>query len=64
MSENKFKPGDIVQLNSGGPKMTIIEKNEYPRNMNIYECQWFSGAKLNNGDFPKENLIFVIEEKK
>ena len=38
--EEKFKPGDIVMLKSGGPKMTVREfgnKLSYGLLENIYE---------------------------
>ena len=34
-----FKDGDVVQLKSGGPLMTIEKVNE----KNSYFCVWFDG---------------------
>jgi uncharacterized protein YodC (DUF2158 family) len=56
--KNLFKTGDIVQLKSGGPRMTVqgyntlAILNEGPR----VECQWFAGAKLNSGFFDEDSL--------
>jgi len=53
----KFKEGDIVQLKSGGPKMTVED---------IFDddimCQWFEGSKLNEGIFTQESLIKVEDD--
>jgi uncharacterized protein YodC (DUF2158 family) len=48
---NQFKSGDVVQLNSGGPKMTIswIEHAE------AY-CVWFDGSKQLGASFPLSTL--------
>ena len=54
-----FKPGDIVQLKSGGPKMTVQDV----RPQTIH-CQWFAGSKLEDGHFNKESIIKFKEEKK
>jgi uncharacterized protein YodC (DUF2158 family) len=41
----EFRVGDIVQLKSGGPKMTVAESN--PSNVKgRLLCQWFAGSKL------------------
>lgn len=48
MSEQKFKTGDIVELKSGSPKMTIEdvqESNEY------VDCVWFDGNVLKRDTF-------------
>jgi len=47
----EYKVGDIVQLKSGGPKMTIdgIEEGEYL-------CKWFAGSKVEWGSFKPETL--------
>ena len=37
--EQKFKPGDIVRLKSGGPKMTVIKYD--PAQGADLTCQWF-----------------------
>lgn len=51
---DQFKPGDIVQLKSGGPKMTVKESASTDKNI-IY-CQWFAGSKLESGAFRSESL--------
>jgi uncharacterized protein YodC (DUF2158 family) len=38
--EEKFKEGDVVQLLSGGPKMTVSGENNRPY-YHVY-CVWFS----------------------
>ncbi|MCK5485320.1 MAG: DUF2158 domain-containing protein [Desulfobacterales bacterium] len=55
---SKLKEGDIVQLKSGGPKMTIQEVTE--RNRII--CQWFKGASLEWATFPLTSLIKVDDK--
>ncbi len=56
----EFKIGDIVQLKSGGPKMTV----ENPGSSTNLWCQWFAGSKLEKGNFPKESLNKIDESKK
>ena len=60
--ENTFKVGDQVELISGGPVMTVqrvVSKSP----MDIMDddaghirCQWFSGKKLEAGNFPAGSL--------
>lgn len=48
---NDFKPGTVVQLKSGGPKLTVTAvKNE-----NVW-CSWFSGHEVKNHNFTAESL--------
>lgn len=51
----KFKNGELVQLKSGGPVMTVesLEMNQR------YYCKWFAGSKLNNGYFDSESLMLA-----
>jgi uncharacterized protein YodC (DUF2158 family) len=50
----KFSIGDIVQLKSGGPEMTVQTiPNAGTSN---YRCQWFAGKKLETGLFPPGSL--------
>lgn len=58
----QFKTGDIVQLKSGGPKMTVREPSSSREGV-IY-CQWFAGSKLENGAFPMDSLEPASVEKK
>ena len=59
----KFKTGDIVQLKSGGPKMTVhsYATRYSPSEPNTVHCQWFAGAKMSNGVFPEDALVSVTE---
>lgn len=58
----KFKVGDIVYLVSGGPGMSVAEQlKSYDTQVGWvhtgeYKCQWFSGKKLDHGNFPEESL--------
>lgn len=54
-----FKVGDIVQLKSGGPEMTVKTVPD-PHNKN-YTCQWFAGKKLEAGMFPADSLKSVTK---
>jgi uncharacterized protein YodC (DUF2158 family) len=55
----KFKEGDIVQLKSGGPKMTVTG---FSTSGYLY-CKWFAGSKLQDGSFNPESLEAVKEEE-
>ncbi len=52
---DEFKAGDVVQLKSGGPKMTITSVGEYYGTPMIY-CMWFDGPKEQSGKFPPDTL--------
>ena len=58
-----FKVGEIVQLKSGGPKMTVTEtpNDQYRK---VYSTSWFAGAKLEHGHFPEELLMLPKEDDK
>ncbi|RTQ52312.1 DUF2158 domain-containing protein [Hymenobacter gummosus] len=63
MADQPFKPGDIVQLKSGGPKMTVERKDGFrislPGEADKVDCQWFVGNKLQHGSFYPESLKAV-----
>jgi uncharacterized protein YodC (DUF2158 family) len=50
---NDFKAGDVVQLKSGGPKMTIelIGKKFESDTKNSAKCVWFEKQKQNTAYF-------------
>ena len=50
----KIKVGDLVELKSGGPKMTVKEIGPFGRNEIL--CQWFGGKKLEQGFFHPDSL--------
>ncbi|MFU0920784.1 DUF2158 domain-containing protein [Kluyvera sichuanensis] len=61
----KFSIGSKVQLNAGGPVMSVysVEKEfiatgQY-RFTGFYTCQWFAGKKLEKGTFREPSLIEV-----
>ena len=63
-----FDTGEIVQLKSGGPKMTVASTNTKalaaPMAQGRIHCQWFAGSKLEQGFFPPEALVKVQSEPK
>jgi len=61
---DEFKVGMIVQLKSGGPKMTVAEtETDSPAMIDKIKCQWFSGSKLEEGWFPPKSLKVIKEEQ-
>jgi uncharacterized protein YodC (DUF2158 family) len=48
-----FNVGDVVELKSGGPKMTVATVNDPPGKV---WCQWFDGKKKDSGTFAMETL--------
>lgn len=55
-----FKPGDIVQLKSGGPAMTVSEAN----GRGSYQCEWFKGASNERAYFSEHTLKAYEAPKK
>ncbi len=55
-----FKIGDIVQLKSGSPKMTVVDAD----NSKFVWTSWFAGAKNEKARFHVEALEFGKDEPK
>jgi uncharacterized protein YodC (DUF2158 family) len=53
MEADMLQSGDVVQLASGGPEMTI---EEWRPQTQRYKCSWFDGGKREVGYFPEVAL--------
>lgn len=51
-----FKAGDVVQLNSGGPTMTIASPPEDGAFGKVIRALWFRDAALESAHFPVDAL--------
>ena len=62
----KFKPGDIVQLKSGGPAMTVesIHTDSLSGTFKGYFCEWFKGASKERAHFTEDTLQIYVAPKK
>lgn len=49
----QFKPGDVVMLKSGGPKMTVSAKTAGGTS---WICQWFVGGEIKESVIPDAAL--------
>jgi uncharacterized protein YodC (DUF2158 family) len=47
MSENQWKPGDLVGVKSGGPAMTVAGESQ----LGMVICEWFDGKKKMSDTF-------------
>lgn len=58
---NDLKVGDVVQLKSGGPKMTIegIGKYGLGGSKEQAKCTWFAGAERQSSVFDIEALVKI-----
>ena len=48
---DSFKPGDVVQLNSGGPRMTVSAIGSHG-----VSCEWFIGGEVQRASFNAATL--------
>jgi uncharacterized protein YodC (DUF2158 family) len=56
--EQKFKIGERVRLNAGGPVMTVVKYE--PNDGEDVICQWFYGNKLEEKAF-NQNVLRIYE---
>jgi len=56
MSDGPFKVGDIVELKSGGPPMTVIHVSTNMVGHSVLTCQWFFGS-MQTGMFRPDVVI-------
>jgi len=57
-----MKPGTVVQLNSGGPHMTVSNLHSWQGRQEA-NCDWFEGTRHCSGSFPVTSLRIVPEER-
>ncbi|QRM62364.1 DUF2158 domain-containing protein [Agrobacterium fabrum] len=63
--EAKFSTGDVVQLKSGGPAMTISKsKRNYGNFKGSYRCKWFKGASNETSVLKRITLQPYVAPKK
>ena len=55
-----FKVGDVVQLKSGGLKMTVVGTSTDPRGEPLVSCAWFAKEKKGQDCFPANALAKVL----
>lgn len=57
----KFKIGNIVELKSSSPLMTVNHIVDFPNEETLYDCAWFSGSKHNTARFSEDALEIHVE---
>jgi len=57
----QFAVGDLVELLSGSPVMTVTGLN--PNGAGSVKTQWFAGKKLEWGSFPSAALKKAVAEE-
>ena len=50
-----FRPGDVVPLKSGGPKMTVTTVDNRGNRI-VVICTWFEGTKQSTGTFALRSI--------
>ena len=56
----KFEPGEVVQLKSGGPKMTVVgEYHIMGVETGLVYCEWFENTSARTGQFAETSLAGV-----
>jgi uncharacterized protein YodC (DUF2158 family) len=58
----ELKTGDVVQLKSGGPKMTVTVVGDQYGVPTVW-CVWFVGTKREEGQFPPDTLELSSRDK-
>lgn len=58
----KFKQGDLVELRSGGPVMTVYGYRDILRGLDhieAVECEWFLNGEVKRETFAESQLALV-----
>jgi uncharacterized protein YodC (DUF2158 family) len=55
---NQINAGDVVQLKSGGPEMTVSNLHQWQGRTEA-NCEWFEGSKNHSNSFPLTSLKLV-----
>ncbi len=53
---DEFEPGDVVQLKSGGPKMTVARVFTSTKGERLAHCEWFVDGKKQFDNFSLSSL--------
>ena len=61
--DTQFKAGDVVELKSGGPKMTVNKTGQTFGGAFVVWCDWFDGKKMESKTFPSESLKLSEDPK-
>lgn len=56
MTQENISAGDVVQLKSGGPLMTVNRVYGSVNGVQVCECKWFEEASVKEGDFSMVSL--------
>lgn len=54
---DEFKPGDVVILKSGGPKMTVRHIEEHGYTKGHVQCTWFDGSSFRVDSFQPTSIM-------
>lgn len=55
MNQQAFNPGDVVQLKSGGPPMTVDQIDDFQGEIGV-KCIWFEAKARKESVFPPHTL--------
>ncbi len=58
---DEIKPGDIVELKSGGPRMTVTDVGKTASGVLSAWCEWFDDSKVQKAVFALQALKRVPE---
>jgi uncharacterized protein YodC (DUF2158 family) len=59
----EFKAGDLVELKSGGPEMTVKEAGKANSGKYLVWCDWFDDSKKMSDAFAPESLRLSGERR-
>lgn len=57
-----IKDGDVVELKSGSPDMTVSKVGRNARNEIVAWCDWFDGKTMQRGSFPLHSLVKKVDK--
>lgn len=55
--DSQFAAGEVVQLRSGGPSMTVSGTERKPDGSTMVEVDWFDGSTAQRAAYPPAQLI-------